>query len=141
MRNNFHENLTEFDVVHTSNRAFGLTFMGIFFGLGLLPVLHRHSPHFWLLGLGLGMLALSYLKPSWLTKPNYAWSKVGLGLGKIMTPLILGVLFYGILTPIAIVFRMKGKDLLALRLDADKASYWIERDPPGPTPESLRQQF
>ena len=69
------------------------------------------------------------------------WFRFGLLLNRITSPLLMGLLFYGLITPYAYILRWLGKDLLRLRLDPSAESYWIERKPPGPTPESIKRQF
>ena len=72
---------------------------------------------------------------------NRLWTKLGIFLYKVVSPLVLALLFYGTVTPIALLMRMLGKDLLRQRRDPNAASYWIERIPAGPAPESMRDQF
>ena len=62
-------------------------------------------------------------------------------LHKIVNPIVLGIMFLVFITPIALVLRLLGKKLIPLTFERDKASYWIERTPPGPAPDSLRNQF
>jgi hypothetical protein len=69
------------------------------------------------------------------------WIKLGVLLGKVVSPVALGILFYCVLMPIGIVLRMAGKDPLRLRRDSSAASYWIARRPPGPPPDSMTNQF
>lgn len=139
---NFHENLTEFDEASvSSNRSFGITFAVVFIILGCLPLINHQSPRYSLLGAAVILFVISLIHSSLLAYPNLIWSKFGLMLGKLMTPIILGGMFFILLTPMAFILRAMGKDLLSLRLQNDQRSYWVERDPPGPEPESLRQQF
>ena len=72
---------------------------------------------------------------------NRLWLKFGLLLYKVMNPLILGLLFFVTIMPIGLVMRAFGKDFLRLRLDRNAKSYWIDRTPPGPPPQSMRNQF
>ena len=81
------------------------------------------------------------LRPSLLRPLNRLWFKFGLLLNKVVNPLIMGLVFYITVTPIGLIMRVLGKDLLGLRLSKDSESYWIHRDPPGPSPESMRHQF
>ena len=69
------------------------------------------------------------------------WTKFGVLLYTIVSPVVLGFLFYVTVTPIALLMRVLGKDPLRLRRDPDAASYWIDRTPPGPSPESMKNQF
>ena len=72
---------------------------------------------------------------------NKWWTKLGVLLYRIVSPVVLGLLFYLTVTPIALLLRLLGKDPLRLRRDPDGASYWIDRTPPGPAPESMKNQF
>jgi hypothetical protein len=85
------------------------------------------------------VVALVY--PRLLAPLNKLWLKFGLLLYKVMNPLVLGLLFFVTITPIGIVMRLFGKDFLRLRLDRSAKSYWIERTPPGPPPQSMKNQF
>ncbi len=67
--------------------------------------------------------------------------KFGLLLHRVVNPLTMGVIFFFTVTPIALMFRILGKDPLRLKLDPEAKSYWIYRDPPGPRPDSMKQQF
>ena len=72
---------------------------------------------------------------------NRLWLKFGLLLYKVMNPLILGLLFFVTIMPIGLVMRAFGKDFLRLKLDRNAKSYWIDRSPPGPPPQSMKNQF
>jgi hypothetical protein len=67
--------------------------------------------------------------------------KLGVLLGKLVSPIALGILFYGVFFPVGVAMRLAGKDPLRLRRDAEAASYWIPRRPPGPPPDSMTNQF
>ncbi len=79
--------------------------------------------------------------PSLLAPLNRLWLKFGLQLHKVTTPLVLGLMFYLIVRPTALVVRLMGKDLLRLKGDREAPSYWIERQPPGPSPDFMPNQF
>lgn len=79
--------------------------------------------------------------PRILSPLNLAWLRFGLLLHRITSPLILAMLFYLTVLPTGLVMRALGKDPLRLRFDRSARSYWIERSPPGPEPQSLRNQF
>jgi hypothetical protein len=124
-----------------TDRNFGLVFAGLFILVGLWPALRHAEPvRWWALGLGGVFLALA-LRAAYLLAPlNRLWFRFGLLLHSVMSPLVMGLLFYGAVTPFGIVLRLLGKDLLRLsRSDAE--SYWIERAPPGPAKDSMGQQF
>jgi hypothetical protein len=87
------------------------------------------------------VLAVTLLNPQALGPLNRAWFKFGLVLSSIMTPVIMGFLFLVAIVPTALILRCRGRNLLDLEFDPDAASYWIVRDPPGPMPETMRNQF
>ena len=141
-QHNFHESFDGHgEVTSSTNRSFGLTFFAVFLLISILPLLHHSHPRYWLLNAAAGILVVSLIRPSWLTIPNKYWTKLGLLLGKVMTPLVLGIMFYVLLTPMALIIRMCGKDLLSMKLSKKISSYWVNRTPPGPEPESLKNQF
>jgi uncharacterized membrane protein YhaH (DUF805 family) len=137
-----HEDLTREQYVEgSSDRSFGLVIAAVFLLVALNPLRHGHTPRWWALAVS-GVFALAALvKPILLARVNWLWMKLGILLGKIVSPIALGILFYGVLTPLAIVIRLTGKDPLRLRLDPRADSYWIVRKPPGPPPDSMTNQF
>jgi len=72
---------------------------------------------------------------------NQGWIKLGLLLGRIVNPIVMGLLFFVVVIPTGLIFRLLGKDSLRLSLDATAGSYWIERRPPGPSPQTMANQF
>lgn len=91
-------------------------------------------------GLGSVMLLMSRLVPARLAPLNRAWMKLGLILGRVVSPIVLGLLFFGLITPIALILRLTGRDELHLKLQAGQ-SHWVQRDPPGPPTDGLKNQF
>ena len=81
------------------------------------------------------------LVPKVLAPLNWLWTKFALLLHAIVNPIAMILLFFTIVTPIALIMRATGKDLLRLRLDPDAPTYWIERRPPGPEPATMPRQF
>ena len=137
-----HERLTSDEQVQTSsNRAFGIVFAVVFSVIALWPLLPGNTPHWWALAVAavFGGLALAW--PLVLAPLNRLWLRFGLLLNSITNPLLMGLLFYGIITPFGLIMRLLGKDLLRLRFDPSAESYWIERVPPGPAPETIKNQF
>jgi large-conductance mechanosensitive channel len=86
-------------------------------------------------------LAAASLAPRALKPLNRLWFLFGAFLHKIVSPLVMALLFFVTVTPIAILMRLAGKDPLRLKFDRAAKSYWIERTPPGPAPETMRNQF
>jgi len=125
----------------SSDRAFGLVIAGVFLLVGVGPLRHGHPLRWWACTAAGALALIALLKPALLARANRLWTKLGVLLGKVVSPIALGILFYGVLTPIAIVMRLAGKDPLRLKLDRSANSYWIVRKPPGPPPDSMSNQF
>ncbi len=125
----------------SSDRSFGIVFAVFFAFLGLAP-LWKHAPlRPWSLALSGLFLAVGLLRPTLLHPLNQAWIKLGLLLGRIVNPIVMGLLFFIVVAPTALIFRMLGKDPLRLKLNSSASSYWIERRPPGPAPQTMSNQF
>lgn len=125
-----------------SDRSFGLVFAGFFALVGVWPVLrHSGSPRWWACVLALVLAAIALLCAPVLRIPNRLWMRLGLLLSRIVNPIAMGVIFFGIFTPMAVFLRLRGRDPLRLRHDSAGATYWIERVPPGPEPRSMANQF
>ena len=131
----------EQEIEGSSNRSFGWVFTVFFLILALLPLLKSEGPRVWALAASAAVAAVTLIRPSLLTVPNRLWMKFGLLLGRIVSPVVIGILYYLVITPFGIVMRLAGKDPLRLRREPEAQSYWIKRDPPGPPPDSLTNQF
>ena len=138
-----HERLRDDGVVKgSSDRSFGLVFAAVFGIIGLWPfVFGGAGPRWWSLVIALGFAVVSLTRPSLLAPLNRLWLKFGLLLNRIVSPLVMGLLFYLVITPIALMMRLTGKDPLRLKYDAAARSYWIPRQPPGPSPETIKNQY
>lgn len=125
----------------SSDRVFGLLFAVVFGAIGLSPLVHASPPRYWMLVPALAFFVVAVVKPALLHPFNSVWSKFGLFLHRIVTPIVMAILFFGTVTPIAFILRALGKDPLRLKLDRASRTYWIARSPPGPSPESIKNQF
>ena len=124
-----------------SNRSFGLVFAIFFLLVALLPLVHGAPPRWWALGVA-GVFAIAaFFAPRMLAPLNWVWFKLGLALHHVVNPLVMAVMFYGAILPMAVLLRWLGKDLLRLKREPDVASYWIPREPPAPKPGSMSKQF
>ena len=142
MQTNTHERLTRSDpVAGSSDRAFGFVFTAVFAVVGLLPLTGGGAPRYWSLGVAGAVLAAALVKAELLAPFNRAWFRFGLFLHRLVSPVVLAVLFYAVIVPTGLLMRALGKDVLGLRCDGEAESYWIHRDPPGPRPESMQDQF
>ena len=125
----------------SSNRTLGLVFAAVFVIVGLLPLVLGGSMRLWSLALAGFFLVIALAAPRLLGPLNRLWTRFGLLLHRIVSPIVLGIMFFLVVTPIGLVMRAFGKDLLRLRFDEGARSYWLDRTPPGPPPESLSDQF
>jgi hypothetical protein len=124
-----------------SNRNFGLVFAGVFAVLAVWPLIrHGEAVRWWALAPAAVFVGLALYADHLLAPLNKLWFRFGLLLHSIVSPLVMGALFYGAVTPVALVLRLMGKDILRLK-PSDAESYWIERTPPGPAKNSMGQQF
>ena len=137
-----HERLTaEEEVRSGSDRSFGIVFAVVFALIALFPLLHGGSIRLWALAIAAVFAALAFLWPKLLAPLNRLWFRFGLLLHKIVNPVVLGLMFFIIITPVALITRLFGGKLLSLGYDKEAASYWQRRTPPGPEPETIRNQF
>ena len=137
-----HEDLQRVEhPVGSSDRSFGLVFTAVFALIAFWPLLQREQPRWWSLGVAVGIAAIALAQPRLLSWPNRLWTKFGILLGRVVSPLALAVLFFAIFVPIGLIMRLAGKDPLRLKRDAVVGSYWIPRTPPGPPPDSIADQF
>lgn len=125
----------------SSNRTFGLIFSVFFFVVGAWPLLYGKPWRPAFLVLCGVVLLLALILPRCLAVPNRLWMLFGEALHKITSPIALAIIFYGLFTSIGFVMRLLGKDFLRLKFEPHTNSYWIDRLPPGPAPDSLRNQF
>jgi hypothetical protein len=137
-----HESYVRDDAVQGApNRSFGVLFAVVFALIGLVPLMLGGVARLWAIILA-GVFLLSALAfPGALAPLNRLWMQFGLLLHRIVSPVVLGIMFFGVITPIGLVMRLLGNDPLRLRLDKAAGSYWIERTPPGPAPETFKDQF
>jgi Saxitoxin biosynthesis operon protein SxtJ len=128
-------------VVMGSNRSFGLVFGGFFVLVALAPAIHGAPIRPWALAVAAAFIAAAFFAPRLLQPLNRVWFQLGLLLHHVVNPIIMAVMFYGAILPMALLLRALGKDLLRLKRDPNANSYWIEREPPGPAPGSMSKQF
>jgi hypothetical protein len=121
-----------------SNRNFGLVFFFVFLIVGLWPLLNGGPFRIWSIVIAIIFLILGLMNSKLLTPLNKLWFKFGLFLGTIVSPFVMGIIFFLVITPIGFVMRAIGKDLLNIKLDSKKKSYWINRVK---TKSTMKQQF
>jgi len=137
-----HESLSrQHDVKMGSDKSFGLVFAGFFSIIGLWPLLGGEGARLWALAVAAGFCGAAFIKPALLKPLNGLWFKFGLLLHKVVSPVILSLLYLVAIVPAGLVMKALGKDPLRLKMDKSADTYWIARDPPGPAAESFKQQF
>ena len=125
----------------SSERSFGLIFAGFFALLGALSLYSGAERwHYWFPLAGV-FAVIAYAAPRLLAPLNRLWAKVGLLLHMVISPVILGILFYVCVTPIGVLMRISGRDPLRRKFEPAAKTYWITREPPGPAPETFNNQF
>jgi Saxitoxin biosynthesis operon protein SxtJ len=124
-----------------SNRTFGWTFTGIFVIAGAYGFWQSGSTLRWLLALAALTALVTLTREAWLTPLNRGWMSFGELLGRVVSPVVLGLIFFGVFTPVALVMRALGRDAMARAWDPAAESYWLKRDPPGPPEDSFRNMF
>jgi energy-converting hydrogenase Eha subunit A len=138
-----HERLTspQTGVQLSSDRTFGLVFAVFLALVWGLPLLRRGAPRWWSLGLSALFLLAAFASPRLLHPLNILWGKLAILLHHIVSPVAMALVFFLAFTPIGLLLRVFGKDLLRLRRDPQAETYWLRRDPPGPAPETMVRQF
>jgi hypothetical protein len=125
----------------SSNRAFGWVFVIVFLIIALRPLPFGGTVRWWWLIVSGLVAVVTLAAPALLTIPNRLWLRFGLLLHHIVSPVVLTIMFFMVVTPLGLLMRAFAKGSLRLRFDASSESYWIKRDPPGPKPNSMNHQF
>ncbi len=128
-------------VAGSSDRNFGLVFAVVLTVLAGFPLLRDGNVNFWLLGPAACFAAAAWIRPALLRPLNRAWHKFGLALNAVVNPVVLAIIFVTAIVPIGLLMRLTGKDPMNRRWDGAAQSYWTERQPPGPAPETMKDQF
>ncbi|WP_406644759.1 SxtJ family membrane protein [Aliisedimentitalea scapharcae] len=124
-----------------SDRSFGLVFAGVFTIIALFPLLGEGSIRFWALGAAAVFGGLALIAPELLNNANKLWFRFGMVLGAIVSPIVMGILFFGTVTPTGLIRRALGADPLNRSFDPEADSYWIEIPPRSSGESSMKNQF
>lgn len=125
-----------------SNRSFGLVIAAALAIFGLWAFVFRGGDvRWWLVVPALVFVAAALVAPQALAPLNRLWTRLGLLMHRVVNPVVMAAMYYGVVTPTGVIVRALGKDLLKLRRDPAAASYWVARGNPGSRGESMRQQF
>ena len=125
------------DIKIGSNRSFGIVFFVVFLIIAIYPLTHSGNVRLWSLIISIIFLVLGLLNSKILNPLNILWIKIGIFLGKIFSPIIMGIIFFLVVTPIGLIMRLFGKDVINLKFDSNK-SYWIEKTEPK---SKMKNQF
>ena len=121
----------------SSNKSFGIVFSIFFLLISIYPVLNNDPIYYWSLFLSFVFLVLGLMNSKILSPLNLLWFKFGLLLGKIVSPIVMGIIFFLVVTPISIILKIFGKDVLNLKFNNNK-TYWIEKNGPK---SNMKKQF
>ena len=142
MKKTIHESYSRDEtVIGGSDRSFGIVMTAAFAVMSLLNWWHNGHSWRWTGGIAVLFLAAALLYPAALKPFNRLWLKFGLLLHKVVNPIVMALVFFGTVLPTGLIMRALGKDPLRLKRQPDANSYWIERHPSGPAPESMKDQF
>ena len=120
-----------------SNKSFGIVFFIVFFLIATYPLINNQDVRLWFLLISFIFLILGLINSKILYPLNKLWFKFGIFLGKIVSPIVMGIIFFFVVTPTGIIMRVLGKDLLNLKYNNNK-SYWIEKNGPK---SKMKNQF
>jgi hypothetical protein len=124
----------------SSDRVFGLVISGFLALVGLWPLVRGEPARLWAASVAAAFLIVALTRAPLLAPLNRVWTRLAVVLHRVMSPVVMGVLFFAVLTPAALIMRLCGRDALRLRTAAGEPSYWQSR-PPGPDPSTMTQQF
>ena len=122
----------------SNNRGFGILFFIVFLILGLYPTLKGNSPNIYLISISIPFIILGIINSKILTPLSNAWIRLGEILGIIIAPIVMAIIYFFILTPISLIVRIFGKDLLSIKFNKQVNTYWINRKK---NINSMKKQF
>ena len=142
MSTQFHEDLRrDEDIPRASERSFGILFTVVLAAVAAWPVATGAGIRWWAVALAAVFAALAACRPQLLAPLNSAWLALGGVLHRIVSPVVLGLVYVIAVVPTGLFLRLAGRDPLRLKLDRKAATYWQRREPPGPPPGSFKNQF
>ena len=121
----------------SSNKSFGIVFSIFFLLISIYPLLNNDPIYYWSLFVSFIFLVLGLMNSKILSPLNLLWFKFGILLGKIVSPIVMGIIFFLVVTPISIILKIFGKDVLNLKFNNNK-TYWIVKDGPK---SNMKKQF
>lgn len=124
-----------------SERSFAWVFGGVFLIIALFPLLSSDSPRIWALLTSLAFFLVGAVRPEIVRPLNRLWFRFGLLLNKIISPIVMGIIFFSTVTPIGLIRRLFNADPLNQKFDPESDTYWINIDPEKERHSSMKQQF
>ncbi len=121
-----------------SNRNFAIVFFVVFILIGLWPIFNNEDLRYWALVISFVFLVLGIFNSKILSPLNKLWMKFGLILGLIVSPVVMGIIYFGVVTPTGILLRIFRKDVLKLKKNEEDKTYWIDKDN---TNNNMKNQF
>ena len=125
------------DIKISSNRSFGIVFFIFFLIVSIYPLIKGGEIRIWSLIIALIFLILGIINSNLLTPLNKIWFKLGILLGNFISPIIMGIVFFMVVTPVSLILKLFGKDILNLKQN-NKKSYWIDKSEPK---SKMKKQF
>lgn len=137
-----HEDLARHtDEPRSSERSLGITFAAVLALVGALKLYRGNDAALYWLAAAVPFLICAYLWVAPLRPLNLVWHRIGIFLFNVVNPIVMAIVFYATVVPIGLLMRFMGKDPLRLKFDRAARSYWIERNPPGPAGQTMKNQF
>ena len=124
-----------------SDRGFGIVFAVVFAIVGCWPLIHDTPPRWWALAVAATFALVAFIRPQLLHPLNRVWLAFGRLLHRIVSPVVMGAIYFLCVTPTGLIMRLLGKDVLGRKRRPDQSSYWIVRDQPPPAAEAMKNQF
>jgi len=139
---NFHERTEYVEPLQgSSDRVFGLIFSVFWSVLALAPLIKGGPIRVWAVVLAAAFLVTSLIMPILLGPLNQLWQRFGRLLRRVTNPIVMAILFFSTVVPFGLIRRLLNRDVLRLKWERESITYWIPRNPPGPGPDSMKDQF
>jgi hypothetical protein len=136
-----HESFERDEVKASSDRSFGFVFAAVFAIVGAWPAVFGGGPRLWALALAVAFLAAALACPRILHPLNRLWFRIGVLLHHVVTPIVMGLIFCFGVVPTALIIRMRRRDPLRIDVQRRGQTNWVVREPPGPSPDSMKRLF
>mgnify|MGYP001490130186 FL=1 len=122
----------------SSNKSFGIVFFVIFIVIALWPLMKGGDLKIWSIIIAIIFLFLGLINSKILTPLNKLWFRFGVLLGKIVAPIVMGIIYFVLVTPIGVIMKIFKKDILNLKIDKNKKTYWLKKDE---NKQNMKNQF